>query len=381
MYEVHKVRFYEEDGKEIESYHIMNNKLPVFKANQFLDRKKRGSVNTCKQYAYKLVRYFNYLEEIRNKNFKQATKEDVVKFINNILFDVDGNLFINQSKTTYTTANHYITVIKEFYKFLEDDSTEEVSMSLYKDKGYINKHSFMYGQIWSLDNSTLLNAKISRIKGSKEYIKWYTPEEISTILDNLPTLRDKSVFLLTLEGLRIDEVLSLRIFDYDDNEPCVYPYRSKGRETGNVGSTVIISRETADMINNYMFNERDEALIKFQEKFPEKAISDALFINLQERDSLGSDLKYNNFLKILKYAAKKAGLDSKQIRTHSGRSTKTMELLHHQVLHPEDGLTDEHIRQIMRWNSASSIIPYVNTQDKRIALETAKKIKKSKEDK
>lgn len=51
-------------------------------------------------------------------------------------------------------------------------------------------------------------------------------------------------------------------------------------------------------------------------------------------------LSYRNYLAILKGCAWRAGIDPAKIRTHSGRSTKAMEFIEHQILHPEDGLTD-----------------------------------------
>ena len=51
-----------------------------------------------------------------------------------------------------------------------------------------------------------------------------------------------------------------------------------------------------------------------------------------------------------------------------------MDLIHYQAEHPEENLSDEHIRQLMRWRSPNSIVPYVNTKDKKLALLTAQKI-------
>ena len=50
------------------------------------------------------------------------------------------------------------------------------------------------------------------------------------------TLRDEAVFRLTLEGFRIDEVLSMKLSDYDSVKQLIQPTRSKGRSevyTGN----------------------------------------------------------------------------------------------------------------------------------------------------
>ena len=124
-------------------------------------------------------------------------------------------------------------------------------------------------------------------------------------------------------------------------------------------------------------SERDEVIIKLQEDgkydFP-----DELFLNLREDEYMGQPLGYRNVISILKGVANKAGLNPKMIRTHSGRSTKTMELLDYQAEHPEDNITDEQIREIMRWTHPSSIYPYINTKDRRISVKTAKKIAESK---
>jgi len=350
--------------------------MPVFRANCFLEKKGKKSETTAKQYAYRLCSFLSFLENKRNKKYKQASKLDVVKFIDSILFESDGLLYIEKGRACYNTLRHYLAVIKGFYRYLEDELNENAE-SVSDGRRRSAKYSYLYGQIWDMDTSLVLDAKVERVKGSKEYIKWYTDEEIEAIKSNFKTLRDSAIFSLSLDGMRIDEILSLRTSDFDPNENCVYPYRSKGKETGNVGSSVTISTETSKTINDYIFNERDEVIIKLQEDgkydFP-----DELFLNLREDEYMGQPLGYRNVISILKGVANKAGLNPKMIRTHSGRSTKTMELLDYQAEHPEDNITDEQIREIMRWTHPSSIYPYINTKDRRISVKTAKKIAESK---
>lgn len=73
------------------------------------------------------------------------------------------------------------------------------------------------------------------VKGSREYIKWYTDEEKALLCDGFHTLRDEAVFRLTLEGFRIDEVLSMRLCDYQAMERLIQPSRSKRRQTASDG--------------------------------------------------------------------------------------------------------------------------------------------------
>ena len=46
------------------------------------------------------------------------------------------------------------------------------------------------------------------------------------------TLRDEAVFRLTLEGFRIDEVLSMKLSDYDSVKQLIQPTRSKRKIRG-----------------------------------------------------------------------------------------------------------------------------------------------------
>lgn len=368
MYAMHRAIIFTDRGQKIETYQILKNNVPCFKVNCFLEK---HSKLTAKQYANRLCLYFNFLEK-RNKDYTHALISDVFAFINNMLFDSNGLNYISRGRVTYATISQCIIVIKTFYKFLEDDSNKNQVLLSIKEKRSA-KNLYMYGQIYECDYEKFLVSKLDRVKGSKEYIKWYTEEEIEAIKSNFKNLRDEAIFLLSLEGMRIDEILSLRVADFEPTKYCVYPYRSKGKETGNVSSTVTLPMETVRVINNYIYNERDEVLIKLQEKGVYDFF-DNLFLNLREDEYFGHPLSYRNVLSLLKGVAVKAGLDPKMIRTHSGRSTKTMELLHHQVEHPELNLTDEQIRQMMRWKSPSSIIPYINIKDRKISVETAKKI-------
>lgn len=75
----------------------------------------------------------------------------------------------------------------------------------------------LYGQIWDMEVKELLATRLARIKETKEHVKWYLPEEINAISTQFNTLRDKVIFLLTLEGMRISEVINLNMDDYISN--------------------------------------------------------------------------------------------------------------------------------------------------------------------
>jgi len=196
--------------------------------------------------------------------------------------------------------------------------------------------------------------------------------EKEALLSNFLTLRDKSIFLLSLEGMRIDEILSVRLADYDNEKHILRPSRSKGRVTVTAEKNnlrpVVLPERTYKILDSYIFTERADAETKSGK------LSEWLFINLKNGRSIGNPLSYRSFWETMKLCAKRAGFDESKIRTHSGRSTKVMEILEHQSKHPEDGITDVIIMELMGWKSMNSINPYKQEDNMIIAMEAAKKV-------
>lgn len=177
---------------------------------------------------------------------------------------------------------------------------------------------------------------------------------------------------LTFEGFRIDEVLSITLDSYNAIEQLVQPTRSKGRANAGKGENplrlVALPKKTCDIIDKYVQTERADA-----ERESGK-LSQYLFVNLNYGKKQGLPLSYHNYLKILKRCASRAGLDASKIRTHNGRSTKVMEFLEHQTLHPEDNITDGIIMESFGWKSLSSIDHYRNHNNPVIAKSVMEKL-------
>lgn len=359
-------------GSTIDRWFILEDGIPFFVANEWLERK---TFSTAKKYAHNLSRYLNFLE-MRNVTYKDAKRKDVILFIDYLIFGITDKLvYINKDGLiTFSTLSGYITTITEFYRNLEDDLNEtgEENIRLKKKKMYNSNQLYLYGQIWGSEYLEIIERRLKRLKPSRKYIKWYSEREVEALKANFKTLRDKAVFLCCFDGgLRIDEALSVKLQDYDSEEMTVKPYRSKGKNDG-MGRVVAISEETCDVINKYIWNERSVA------ETGSGKFSDLLFINLRRGEAQGEPLEYKNYLPILKSCASRAGLDPDKIRTHSGRSSKTMQLLEFQASHPEENVTDEMIRQIMGWSSDQSIESYKNIHDVRLAKITAHKFQKRK---
>jgi len=242
-------------------------------------------------------------------------------------------------------------------------SDDEINIMYSSPVKRTNKHSYLYGQVWDMEVRELLATKLPRIKETKEHVKWYLPEEINAILTQFNTLRDKAIFLLTLEGMRISEVINLNMDDYRSDEQLVHIQRAKG----NKERIVPLRGQTIQAIENYLYAEK--SVVE-----EEEGLFDALFVNLRKGKNYGQRVAYRNVLNIIKNAASKAGLDGNLIRTHSGRSTRTMELLRYQSDHSEENLTDEQIRLLMGWSSSKSLEPYVNQKDERLLVSLARKV-------
>lgn len=374
-FKLRRFAFEAKNGEIMHRFLITDNKLPMLEPNLWLMTKAIRKPTTSKEYAKKLVKYLNFLDK-SNLEYFEATNSDVEKFLNILIY---GELNEFKIKTIYTdivynTAISYITVVTSFYKWLSSVSIINMKIKT-KTKKKTAKNSFLYGQIYEYDYEYLIDNLIKYHKPRRDYIKWYTEDEKETLCNSFDTLRDKAVFLLTLEGFRIDEVLSMKLHHYDRLERTIQPSRSKGKsdlygKNDNHLRIIALNQQTCDTLNKYIYTER---ILAENESLK---ISEYIFINLNRGVSQGNPLSYSNYYKIFKRCAKKAGFNETKIRTHSGRSTKMMEYLEHQALYPEDNLTDEMISKNMGWKSIESSLPYKNFQNPIIARAIADKLHK-----
>ncbi|KJR44487.1 hypothetical protein UF75_5136 [Desulfosporosinus sp. I2] len=376
-FKLKRFRFETENGRVIDRYMITDNLLPILEVNQWIEAKSLRKVSTGRKYAEKLLVYLNYLDSY-DVEYDVATNKEVVTFIQNLIYGSLDDLKIRSLDTviTYATLSQYVTVITEFYKWLDNNYETNMQFKTKTDT-FRAKKSFLYGQIYSYDYKYIIDRYLPSLKGGKEYIKWYDESEKQALCGSFLTLRDEAVFRLTLEGFRIDEALSIKLDNYNPVERIIQPTRSKGRTSVTGGSrnnlrTVVLPAKTCELLDSYIATERMTA------ENESGIISQYLFLNLRKGKCYGMPLSYRNYLAILKGCARRAGIDSAKIRTHSGRSTKVMEFIEHQILHPEDGLTDAIMLECFGWRSTDSIEPYRNHNNQVIARTVMEKLHKGK---
>ena len=368
-------RFKTEIGSDIEKYMITDNYIPLFRINQWLELKSIRRTSTGREYAKKLSIFLNWLD-IQGVSFEAATNLHIQQFLHFLIFGhlQDDKILSAQSTLSSSTLQSYITVITGFYRWLDEISQTKM---LWNSKSIRANKSFLYGQIYNYEYSYLVDGYAAMLKPGRDYIKWYDKEIKDALCNNFLTLRDEAVLRLTFEGFRIDEVLSITLESYNATDRIVQPTRSKGRANANRKSNplrvVALPEKTCNIIDRYIQTERATA------ETESERISQYLFINLNSGRTQGTPLRYHNYLKILKRCAERAGLDPSKIRTHNGRSTKAMEFLEHQALHPEDNITDGIIMESFGWRSFSSIDHYRNHNNQIIAKSVMEKLHKGDE--
>ena len=195
-----------------------NNNEPIVDAVRYLkylDSVKK-SLNTKKTYAYALKKFFIYLE-IKEIRYKEVNFDNFVDFIRwmKTPFEYENVLSYNQKQTSISpkTINLTITVVSNFYDYLYRSKKLDVNFYdfLHTESKYSKKYkSFMHHV--NKDYGMLKN--ILKVKEPKKKLEVLTSVEVKELLGAANNIRDKFLIQLLYEtGLRIGEVLSLRIGD------------------------------------------------------------------------------------------------------------------------------------------------------------------------
>ncbi|MCU5105983.1 site-specific integrase [Bacillus cereus] len=359
------------NGKSLR-YLIVEDGIPIPDVCLWLDLMSMNSYLTGERYAYSMLRYLRYLKEI-GIHYKEVTKKGVIEeYVKNLL-GMRGVVVSIESPITFSALKLNIGVLKSFYYWLEDNEKIERNPIVYGRKKINNREvvetKFLYGQIWEMDTEKTILNKIKH-KENRNHLKWYTQQEVKAIINQLPTLRDQLVFRISIEtGMRIGEILGLKLEHFDPFDNWLKVIKETNIENQARAKTVEreipIHENLVDNIQIYKENDRREADVEY---------SNYLFLNYKGRYK-GRPLKTRNFLNILKDAAEKAGLDRKEIRTHSGRSTRAQELVEIMRDKPEVGVTEALIKEEMGWTSINTLKVYEKGYSKKQRKKIMEKIR------
>lgn len=275
--------------------------------NEYIDYLKidrKYSNNTILSYSNDLNRFLQFLKE---KNILKETKEDIHTF-----------LVEEQNKKSMRSVAHTITVLKNFYHFME------------KNK-YINNNPMEYIELPKL-KKTLPNVL------SLEEVNQLLDIELKTKYD----YRNKAMLeLLYSSGLRVSELVNLTIYDLELDENIVRVLGKGGKER-----IVPIDDQATKYLKIYIQEYRPQLM--------KKQLTNDLFLN-----NLGRKISRQSMFKIIEQLAIEKG-----IKTHFSPHTLRHSFATHLL---ENGADLRSIQELLGHSSISTtqIYTHVSTQLKK----------------
>ena len=240
----------------------------------YLEYERRLTQNTCISYERDLIDYMLFLNQQNINLVKEISKKNIVQYLE----------LLKKENLKTTSIARKLTSIKNFHKYL-----------------------YAIGKV--KDDVALT---VERPRLEKKLPNVLTIEEVDSLLDidlNTPfDYRNKSMLeLLYGTGLRISELLNLKIFDIDF-ENCIIRCIGKG------------NKERIVPIGEYVIKYLQEYL-NYRKLLLKKKNNDYLFLN-----NLGTKLSRFSFFKILKKLLKDKNIN-KNISPHSIRHSFATHML------------------------------------------------------
>ncbi len=240
----------------------------------YLEYERRLTQNTCISYERDLIDYMLFLNQQNINLVKEISKKNIVQYLE----------LLKKENLKTTSIARKLTSIKNFHKYL-----------------------YAIGKV--KDDVALT---VERPRLEKKLPNVLTIEEVDSLLDidlNTPfDYRNKAMLeLLYGTGLRISELLNLKIFDIDF-ENCIIRCIGKG------------NKERIVPIGEYVIKYLQEYL-NYRKLLLKKKNNDYLFLN-----NLGTKLSRFSFFKILKKLLKDKNIN-KNISPHSIRHSFATHML------------------------------------------------------
>lgn len=232
---------------------------------------KKYSENTVKSYNRDLIKFKEYF---KNKNASNITKKDIQKYIDHLNKNLEPR-----------SISRNISTLKSFYKYLK-----------------INK---------IVDQNPM--DTINNPKTKKTLPKVLSEEEVNKLLDidlnNDFDYRNKAMLeLMYSSGLRVSELINLKVNDIDLNNESVRIYGKGSKER-----IIPLNEYTVEALNQYITNHRRE-LFKHGE-------NNYLFLN-----NHGNPMTRQGFFKILKKIAQEKNIKT-EFSPHTLRHSFATHLL------------------------------------------------------
>ena len=264
---------------------------------------KKYSNNTILSYEANLKHFFKYY---KNK-IEDIKKDDLDSFM---------SILINEDKKNSSIA-HYVTVLKEFFKFLEKEELIKKNPSIYLEMPKLTKH-------------------LPNVLSEDDVLKI-----LDINLNNKYDYRNKAMLeLMYSTGIRISELLDIKIHDINTFEATL-KVMGKG------------SKERILPLGDYALYYIKIYLDKFRSELTKKEYSDYLFLN-----SRGKRLSRQAFFKLIKEIAIKKDIKV-DFSPHTLRHSFATHLLKH-------GADLRSIQELLGHSSLSTTQIYTHIMDEQI---------------
>lgn len=269
----------------------------------YLVLERRYSNNTVDSYKKEIINFKNYIK----KDLLLITSSDIENYLK----------YLSKNNLSEKTISHYITCLKEFYKFL---------------------------QLNDLINNNPLEF-ISSPKTPKNLPKVLTKEEVNLLLSFNPNnsleFRNKAMIeLLYDSGIRVSELVNIKLSDLD-----LINSTLKTMGKGSKERIIPIGEYACSVLEIYINNYRNDIL--------KKRNSDYLFPSKKE-----NHITRNGFFIILKDIAKKVGIKN-TLSPHTLRHSFATHML-------DNGADLRSIQELLGHSNISTTQIYTHVSNKHL---------------
>lgn len=195
-----------------------------------------------------------------------VSKAVIEEYIKNLL-GLEEKVINIEGQMTFNALSTHLTVIKSFYHWLEDEHRVTANPATYSSKRtqqspLIDK-KLLYGQVWQFDIEETVLSRVTYLR-KRNHLKWYSKSEIQSICNELHSLRNETIFVISIEtGMRIGEILGLKVNHFDPFELSLEVVKQQNIENKaqakTTERTLFIPTSLSEMIQTYISTERAEA--------------------------------------------------------------------------------------------------------------------------
>lgn len=279
----------------------MGNKIDEFES--YLKFEKKYSENTINSYVRDLNNFKSYF---KNKNLNEINKKDIEKYIVHL-----------NDKLDIRSVSRNISTLKSFYKYLK--------LNKYVDKN---------------EMELIKNPKIR-----KSLPKVLSEDEVEKLLnidlnDDYDYRNKAMIELMYSSGLRVSELINLKVTDIDLNDDYVRVFGKGSKER-----VIPLSEYAKEALEKYILNHRKEMFKNGQ--------NDYLFLN-----NHGKNMTRQGFFKILKKIAREKGIKT-EFSPHTLRHSFATHLLKY-------GADLRSIQELLGHSDISSTQIYTHVTNERL---------------